>query len=278
MPVYYVDGRFVPADQAMIPVDDLAVLRGIGVFDLLRTSGGRPVYLEEHVARLVESARQIDLDIPWSMETICQVVRETLSKNQLDEASIRIVITGGSSPDFITPTGRPRLLVLVTPLTSPPNWWYTQGIKVITLQAERRIPGAKSIDYLAAALALRQAHAANAVEAIYLDRENHALEGTTSNLFAFIADKLVTPGQGILSGVTRKSVLEIAREHHPVQIRDLPLNELLQAREAFITGTGKGIVPVVQVDETVIGDGRPGRDTRALMTALETLTRGEPVG
>jgi branched-chain amino acid aminotransferase len=278
MPVYYVDGRFVPADQAMIPVDDLAVLRGIGVFDLLRTSGGRPVYLEEHVARLVESARQIDLDIPWSRETICQVVRETLAKNQLDEASIRIVITGGSSPDFITPTGRPRLLVLVTPLTSPPNWWYTQGIKVITLHAERRIPGAKSIDYLAAALALRQAHAANAVEAIYLDRENHALEGTTSNLFAFIADKLVTPGQGILSGVTRKSVLEIAREHHPVQIRDLPLNELLQAREAFITGTGKGIVPVVQVDETVIGDGRPGRDTRALMTALETLTRGAPVG
>lgn len=275
MTIYYVDGRFVAAEQAMIPVDDLAVLRGIGVFDVLRTQHGKPLLLEEHVDRLLASAQQIDLSLPWSKEEIVQVVLDTLAKNELPEASVRIVVTGGSSQDFITPSGRPRLLVLISALIPPPRWWYEQGVKVITLHSERRIPGAKSIDYLTAALALRKAKAQNAVEAIYLDREEHALEGTTSNLFAFIDTKLVTPGQGILVGITRKRVLDVAKRLYGVEIRDLPLKELLTAREIFITGTGKGVVPVVQVDHVVIGDGRPGRDTMAILAALEVMTQTE---
>ncbi|RJQ65217.1 MAG: branched-chain amino acid aminotransferase [Desulfobacteraceae bacterium] len=269
MAVFYVDGEFLPAEKAVIPVDDLAVLRGIGVFDLLRTYSGRPMFLKEHVQRLIDSARQIDLDLPWSHAHICRTALETLSRNNFDEANIRIIVTGGSSPDFMTPQGNPRLLVLVTPLPKLPAEWYDKGVKVVTVRAERRMPGAKSLDYLAAAMALRQSKAQGAVEAVYVDRHDHALEGTTSNLFAVIDNRLITPGRGILSGITRQVVLDIAGGLMPIEIRDLPLTELRTAQEVFITGTNKGLMPVVQMDDTPIGDGRPGRFTLRIMEALQ---------
>jgi len=269
MSIYYVNGKYLPAEQAMIPVDDLAVVRGIGVFDLLRTYGGKPLFLKEHVDRLFASAHQININLPWTHDQICQIAMETLRRNQVEEANIRMIVTGGSSTDFITPQGNPRLLVLVTPLPKLPRWWYEKGVKVVTMRTERRIPGAKSIDYIPAALALHKAQEQNAIEAVYVDRNDFALEGTTSNLFAVIEDRLVTPGQGILSGITRQAVLDLARDLLPIDVRDLPLNELLTAREVFLTGTNKGLVPVVQVDDTQIADGKPGSHTRRIMKALE---------
>lgn len=268
MPVFYVDGKFLPAEKAVIPVDDLAVLRGIGVFDLLRTYGGKPLFLKEHVQRLIQSARQIDLDLPWTHARICQLALQTLSRNAVEEANIRIVVTGGSSSDFMTPQGRPRLLILVTPLPNLPAEWYDRGVKAVTIRAERRIPGAKSLDYLAGAMALRQSRDHGAVEAIYVDRHGRALEGTTTNLFAVLDGRLVTPGHGILSGITRGVVLDIAKALMPIDIRDLPRTELIKAQEVFITGTNKGLVPVVQIDDITIGDGRPGGFTRRIMNAL----------
>ena len=274
MNIYYVDGKFVPADQATLPVDDLAIVRGIGVFDLLRTYHGKPYFLKEHVTRLLQSARKIKLDLPWSHEQICRVALETLSRNTLAEANIRIIVTGGSSPDFITPAGNPRLLVLVTPLPKLPDSWYLQGVDVITLNVRRDNPDAKSINYLPAALALQDARSKGAVEVLYVDDEDNVLEGAISNLFAFIDDKLVTPGQGILSGITRKVILEIAAEYYPIEIRNLPRRELLTAQEAFLTGTNKGLVPVVRIDRTSIGQGVPGKRTRHVMTLLDRYVAG----
>jgi len=272
--IYYVDGKFVPADKAVIPVDDLALLRGIGVFDLLRTYEGKPLFLDEHIARLLNSARRIKLKLPWSEDDVRRIVLETLERNKLAEANIRMVITGGSSPDFMTHQGNPRLIVLVTPLPQLPSWWYEKGVKVITMASARHIPDAKSIDYLPAAMALSRAKANGAVEAIYVDDQDNVLEGATSNIFAFMGDTLVTPGKGILSGITRKVVLDLARDFFRVRVRDLSRRELLEADEVFITGTNKGLVPVVQVDDTVIGDGRPGKRTARLMKALARRTAG----
>lgn len=269
MQTYYVDGKFVPADQAAIPVDDLAILRGFGVFDLLRTYGGKPFFLHEHVDRLINSAAEVQLAIPWSREEIIHIVLQTLEKNDIPEANIRIVVTGGSSPDFITPQGRPRLLVLVSPIPTLPEWWYSRGVKIITMLSTRSIPGAKSIDYIPATLALKKAKAAQAVEAVYVDLDQRVLEGTTSNIFAFVGDRLVTPGKEILSGITRKVILELAEPLFKIDVRDLRTEELLKAREVFITGTNKGLVPVIQVNDTRIADGRPGSDTRKLMAALD---------
>ncbi|MGD9246742.1 MAG: aminotransferase class IV [Desulfobacteraceae bacterium] len=270
--IYYVDGNYVPADQAVIPVDDLAIVRGIGVFDLLRTYNGKPYFLKEHVQRLYHSALEINLDLPWSQEQICRIVQETLDRNTLDEANARIIVTGGSSSDFMIPKGNPRLLVLVTPLPKLPRWWQSKGVKVITIQDNRNFPGAKSIDYLPATIALRKAEKEDAIEALYLDNEGRVLEGTTSNYFVFINDKLVTPGRGILSGITRKVVLGISRAHFATEIRDVYIDELLSAQEVFITGTNKGLVPVIRIDDATIGNGRPGSRTLEVIALLEKHT------
>jgi branched-chain amino acid aminotransferase len=265
---YYIDGQFVSASEAVIPVDDLAIMRGYGVFDLLRTLNGQPLFLKEHIQRLEDSARRIGIELPWSYQELIGIVLDTLHRNSFEESNIRIVVTGGSSPDFITPQGKPRLLVLVTRAPSLPEAWYTDGVKIITFFSERSIPGAKSIDYVAATIALKQARDQGAIEAVYVDHKGHVLEGTTSNIFALIDGTLVTPGTGILNGITRKAVLDQAAKILPVDIRDLNLDELTSADEVFITGTNKMIVPVVQVDQSAIGAGRPGQATQALMRAL----------
>lgn len=280
MSIYYVDGEFMPAETAVIPVDDLALMRGYGVFDFLRTYAGKPLHLKEHVERLVCSAAKIGLELPWDAAGIMAIVEETLAKNDLageanalDEANVRILITGGSSSDFITPEGHPRLLVLVTPVAPKPAHWYTDGVKIITFPSSRTIPGAKSIDYIPATMALGKAKKAGAIEALYLEEDGRVRECTTSNIFAVKRGAIVTPGDEILAGITRKTVLSLAEAHHPVAVRDLFLKELLAADEVFITGSGKNLVPVVQIDEDVIGDGKPGRVTKGLMTDLAESQR-----
>jgi branched-chain amino acid aminotransferase len=277
MTVYFVDGAFVSAEKAMIPVDDLAVLRGIGICDIMRTFHGKPYFVDAHIDRLMESGKKIGLSLPWTRADIKQIVFDTLEKNPgLEEVNIRIVITGGSSPDFITPSGRPRLIVMITPINKMPEQWYTRGVKVITLVQERPLAGAKVTSYIPAAMALNQARAVDAVEVIYIDRNHNALEGTTSNLFAFFGDTLVTPpADGILKGITRKVVLSLAKGRFEVSETPISLEKLLTADEVFITGTNKGIVPVVRIDDTPIKDGRPGPRTRALMTALSDHSRSE---
>ena len=276
MSIYYVDGDFMPAETAVIPVDDLALMRGYGVFDFLRTYAGAPLHLAEHVARLICSAAKIGLELPWGEADIIRIVKETLARNDLPEANVRILITGGSSSDFITPEGHPRLLVLVTPVAPKPAEWYREGVKIITFPSSRTIPGAKSIDYIPATMALSKAKKVGAVEALYIDENGLVLECTTSNIFAVKTGTIVTPGDDILSGITRKTVLALAEAHHPVKIGGLSLNELLAADEVFITGSGKGLVPVVQIDDAVIGDGKPGRVTRGLMADLAASQKSRP--
>ena len=269
---YYIDGEFVRADQASIPVDDLAILRGYGVFDFLRTYGGKPIFLSDHVARLQHSATEIGLEMPWRPNQIVELVLETLARNSHTESNIRIVVTGGSSPDFITPSDQPRLLILITALMKAPDWWYNRGVKIITLHARRSFPGAKSIDYIPATVALKAARRQEAVEAVYLDQADHILEGTTSNIFVFFDNQLVTPEKEILSGVTRKNIIQLAGELYNLEVRQISRNELLSASEIFITSTNKGVVPVIEVDQTVIGNGAPGNCTRELMNAFKAHT------
>lgn len=259
----------MPADAAVIPVNDLAVLRGYGVFDLLRTYNGDPLFMEDHIARLANSAAEIGLHFPWETETVAGIVRQTLDRNpHLTDATIRMVVTGGPSDDFSTPKDAPRLLVLVSAVPSLPTAWYREGVKIVTVVTERFKPGVKSINYIPATIAMDAARKAGAVEAIYLDRNHRVLEGTTSNIFAFVKGRLVTPGTEILSGITRKVTLEVSRDLFEIDIRDLSLDELHHADEVFITGTNKGLVPVNRVDDHRIGDGRPGPNTRRIMAKL----------
>jgi branched-chain amino acid aminotransferase len=280
MDIYYMDGHFVSEDQSVISAKDLTVLRGFGVFDFLITYDKRPFCLNEHVSRLENSAREIGLQLNHSHEEICRIVEETIVRNpDHEESNIRIVYSGGVSSDGVTPEGNGILMVMVTPRVVPPGWWYSDGAKVITLSAERYLPGAKSTNYLSAVYSLQEAHRQGGIESIYVDRNNRVLEGTTTNIFFFNGDELITPNRGILPGVTRGVVLGLLPGHFDVTFRDIDKNEMEGMEEVFITASNKEIVPIIQINDMMVGSGKPGERTRKVMQLFRDYTtafgRGE---
>lgn len=274
--ICYVNGAYVALNQAVLPVQDLAILRGYGVFDFLRTYHKKPFRLTEHLRRLTTSAQLIGLDLPHPLETIEAIVTETLNRNALAEANIRIIVSGGVTADGITPLAGPSLLVLVTPVRQYPLEYYERGVKVITVELDRYLPQAKTINYIPAIMALQQAQAGGAVEALYTNPQGHILEGTTTNFFIFQGQQLITPGENILPGVTRDVVLALAHQSDfAVVERPITFADIANADEAFITASNKEIMPVSQVNETVIGAKTAGPHTQRLRQCFAQLVWGE---
>ncbi len=261
---WYIDGRWVHPHEATISINDTAILRAYSVFESLRTYDRRPFHLDEHLARLYRSAELIDLDIPYTREQIAAVVREVIARNAYKHATIRIFVTGGETEDSILPSGKPALVVLITPLGERDMQRFANGVKVITTHLQRIMPEAKTNNYVAAVRALKEAARHNAADAFFVNEQGHVLEATRSNFFIFRGDTLVTPRQSILIGVTRNVVLNLARDRFAVEERPILLDELSLVDEAFITSSSKEILPVVQIDDLVIGDGKPGPRTYEL--------------
>ncbi len=273
MDTYYIDGAFVSENDARISVKDITVLRGYGVFDFLITYHRRPFYLREHVARLENSANEIGLRLQHSNSQICNIVLETVQRNpHHTESNIRIVYTGGISPDGVTPQGNGILMVMVTPKLELPVEWYTEGAAVATVDMERFIPTSKSTNYLNAVFAQQMAKKQGAIEAIYVDRENRVLEGTTTNIFGIRGRTLVTPPDRILPGITRGVILKLVGGKYSAELRHIDKAELSSFDEMFISASNKEIVPVIKVDEMVVGDGRPGRQTLDIMRSFREYT------
>ena len=271
MNIFYINGNYVPEDQAVLPVRDLSILRGYGAFDYLRTYGGQPYRLEANLERLRKSCEILELPLIWSDAELTEIIMETLRRNAgtADEFSIRLVVTGGISSSNILPDGKPTLAVLVQPMKEFPAENYEKGVKVISVELHRLFPDAKSTLYTPAILAQKRAKEQGAIEALYKDADGNVLEATTSNLFAFFGNTLVTPPLeegNILAGVTRMTVLELAQQYFKVEIRPLSYEELLKADEAFLTSANKEVMPVVQVDEHTIGNGQVGEGSRQLQS------------
>jgi len=269
----YINGRFVSVNNATIPVTDLAIMRGYGVFDTLRTYGGRPFRMEDHLNRLERSADLTGLTLPWSRTELNQVILSTLQKNNYPEANIRIIVTGGESEDFFTPTGTPSLIVMVTPLHSYPEHCYKTGAKVVTAKIERYLSEAKTINYTSGEVAMNRAKIKDPdiIEVLCVDRNERVTEGITSNVFIFLGDTLITPGSNILLGITRQVVLELAEPFFQIEERDLFISELHKADDIFITGSTKEIMPVTRVDGLTVGDGGCGPNTLRLIDSFEDM-------
>jgi branched-chain amino acid aminotransferase len=270
--IYYVNGEYVTSEQACLTLNDLGIVRGYGVFDFLRTYNGVPFRLREHVQRLQKSAELIGLSLPWSTEEIEAIAQDTLKRNNLPEANIRIVVTGGYSIDLITPLGKPSLMVLINPVSEYPVDYYERGIKVITVAMERSLSNAKTLNYISAIMALQQAKQQNAVEALYMNQAKQVWEGTTTNFFIFQGSKLITPNENILKGITRDVVLEIAKNQFEIVEKPIDYSDLNHCDAAFITSSTKEIMPVVQVDDIVIADGKIGENTQILMKLFNNYT------
>src|SRR5579859_2142180 len=262
---WYINGRWVHPNEAQISINDIGVLRGYSAFESLRTYNRRPFHLDAHLDRLYRSTELIDLGMPYERHFLADIVREIIARNSYAHAAIRMLVTGGESEDGIMPLpGRAGLAVLITPLAERDMERFARGCALITSRLQRDTPEAKTGNYLAAVRSLKEAKRRDATDALFVNEQNHVLEATRSNFFVFRGDTLITPREGILHGITREVVLELARERFAIEERPILLDELPQVDESFITSSSKEITPVVRIDDLVIGNGKPGSRTTEL--------------
>ena len=273
-----IDGVLVPAERAVVSVFDRGFLYGDSVFESLRTYGGKPFDLAEHLGRLERSAERVFIPLPVGLSVLDREVRQAIEAHSSPERYVRLTLTRGMGRSLgLDPelADTPLRVITITDLTLPSPALYEQGIHAISYRIERAsdaaaVAAAKIGSYLLAVLAMRAARAAGAQEALLEAHNGDVLEGTTSNVFAIFRGKLCTPpdSAAILPGITRAHVLTLAQSAGvPVELRALPKAELAFADEIFVCSSIRELVPVVNLDGQTLGAGVPGPVTRELLRA-----------
>jgi branched-chain amino acid aminotransferase len=284
MRVVWINGVAYSPEAALVPVYDRGFLYGDSVFETLRTYGGRPFAVDEHMARLARSAERVFIPLPISASALAAEVMAAARAAENVESYIRIMVTRGTGPLGLDPdtAEKPNRVVFIEPLVTPSVETYERGIAVILVRAARATDatsaaGAKVANYLVSLLALREARLRGAAEALIVDARGCVLEGTTSNVFVIRGGQLVTPPEhaGILAGITRGFLLSAAADLGiPVDVRDLAAGEVFEADEIFISSSIREVLAVVRVESRGIGTGTPGPVTRTLHQAYRRLTGG----
>ena len=271
--MFFINGSYVTKEEATISIFDLGLLRGFGVFDYLRTYSGKPFHLEEHLLRLQYSAHQLGLELPYSLEELAEIVHEVIAQSNLPEVSIKIVITGGISPDQFTPQS-PTCIVFSYPFTPYPSEFYTKGIKVVTTRLMRCFPSSKTTQYIPAIVALQQGRKEQAMEALYVNQHGEILEATTSNFFGVKKGCLYTcMSDEVLGGITREVLFKILKDRFEIRSEPILFDEIGQLDEAFITASNKEIMPVAAIDSTPIGSGKVGPITQEVSALFRQYTQ-----
>jgi branched-chain amino acid aminotransferase len=266
----FINNKFLEEKDAQLQVGDLAIQRGYGVFDYFRTRNYVPLFLADYLERFFNSARGLRLELPYAKDEITKIVDELIKKNNIPEAGFRIILTGGYSPDNFHPSTS-NLIVLQQLVTLPTKQKFDKGLKIILHEYMRDLPGIKSINYLMGIYLQHKIQQQNADDVLYY-KNGSVLEFPRSNVFIITKEQtVVTPSENVLHGVTRKKVIELACKHYKVEERSISVTELKQAAEVFLTSTTKRILPVVQVDDIIIGDGRPGAVTTDLYSKFLTM-------
>jgi len=280
----YISGKYYDKEDAKISVYDHGLLYGDGIFEGLRSYGGKVFRLQEHLVRLYESAKAIWLTIPISLDEMTKAVNETLKVNNLSDAYIRLVVTRGAGSLGLDPnrTSDPQVIIIADKITLYPAEFYEKGLSIITASTIRNHPAAlspriKSLNYLNNILAKIEGLRAGCIEALMLNSKGEVAECTGDNIFLVRRKELLTPpiDAGILEGVTREAVIEAARKAG-MTVREIALtrHDVYVADEVFLTGTAAEVIPVVNIDNRQIGDGEPGPVTRDLMQRFKHMTRG----
>ncbi len=283
----WLDGRLVPVADAKISVFDHGLLYGDGVFEGIRVYSGKIFRCREHVQRLFDSAKAIRLTIPMTHEEVTQAMYDTLAANGLakGDAYIRLVVTRGVGTLGLNPekTANPSVFIIADQIELYPPELYEKGMSVITCSTIRNHPNAvspriKSLNYLNNILGKIEGIDAHVPEAIMLNHEGLVAECTGDNIFVVRDGVLITPptSAGILEGVTRDTVIELARKRGITLIeKNLVRHDLYIAQECFFTGTAAEVIAVTQIDGRVIGDGKPGPITRRLMADFKAFVRSQ---
>ena len=279
----YINGKLFDKEDAKVSVYDHGLLYGDGVFEGIRSYGGKVFRLGEHLDRLWESAKAIWLEIPGTKEEMAKAVEETLKVNGIEDGYIRLIVTRGAGTLGLDPNkcSDPRVIIITDLISLYPDELYENGLEIITVSTARNHPAAlspriKSLNYLNNILAKIEGIQAGCIEALMLNHKGEVAECTGDNIFLVRKGRLLTPPNeaGILEGVTRDAVIGLA-EAAGIEVDQIPLtkHDVYIADECFLTGTAAEVIPVVKVDSRAIGNGKPGPITRDLNARFKKLTR-----
>ena len=274
----YLNGALVPREKATVSPFDRGFLYGYGLFETMRSYGGCVFRLDRHLARLMHSARFL-LAAALDPDELRQAIYKTLEANNLSDARIRLTISAGEGERSLEPPkeGMPPIIVVAERLALHPQL-YLKGVRAAIVRLRRNslspLCGIKSTNYLDNLIAHSEAVALGADEAILLNERGFVAECSTSNIFLVVAGKLLTPSEesGILPGITREAVLELARATGVEVVEgEIPVEDLRRADEVFLTTSVREIVPIVSVDGSLIASGKPGEVTKILLAAYREL-------
>jgi branched-chain amino acid aminotransferase len=282
----FLDGKIVPVADAKVSVYDHGLLYGDGVFEGIRIYNGKVFEFDAHLERLANSAKAIRLKLPMTAEALKKATYDTMAANNLTgDGYIRLVVTRGVGYLGLSPdrTSNPSVFIITDQIELYPQTFYENGLSVITSTFIRMHPNSlspriKSLNYLNNILAKIEAMDAGAPEAIMFNHQGFVAECTGDNLFIVRDGNLQTPstGAGILEGITRKVVMDLARRRQiPIEEKDLSRYDLYIADECFLTGTAAEVIAVTKIDGRPIGDGKPGPLTRQLQSDFQAFTRGK---
>lgn len=264
MSYYFLNNKIVPSTKASIPLGDIGLQRGYAVFDFTRTYNGKPFMLKEHLQRFIKSARLLSIPVPYSISKTEQIIAELLKKNKFSESTVKVGLTGGPLSGSLSFTGKDAsFFVMVDKLIEFPQSFFERGVKLVSVDYQRGLSTAKTIDYAVAVKEQLRCNREGAFEVLYVPG-GLITESATSNFFIFKGNTLITPNEHILFGITRDLVLKLAKKNFKIELRPIRYAELKGATEAFLVASKKDIMPVVQVDDIKIKDGKPGKNTEAL--------------
>lgn len=283
----YIDGQYFEKAEAKVSVFDHGLLYGDGIFEGIRIYNNRVFKLDEHLERLYDSAKAILLKIPLTFQEIRQAVLDTCRENKLANGYVRLLVTRGVGTLGLSPENckRASIIIIADEIELYPEKFYNTGLCVVTAPS-RRIsanafsPAIKSLNYLNNVLARIEAHTANAQEVVMLNDQGYVAEGSGDNIFVLKKGKLFTPPvyAGSLGGITRLVVFDIAAAMGlPLIETNLTRYDLFVADEFFLTGTGAEVVPVIEMDGRVIGEGKPGKITGEIIRRFRELTQSSGV-
>ena len=279
----YISGKFFDKENAKVSVFDHGFLFGDGVFEGMRSYNGKVFRLREHMIRLWNSAKALMIEIPITLETMESAVYETLKINDIKDGYIRLIVTRGIGTLGLDAhlCKEPQIVIIADHLALYPKEHYDKGLEIVTASTVRTNPSMvspqiKSLNYLNNILAKIEGHQAGCVEVLMLNTKGEIAECSGDNIFIISKGKLHTPPPeaGILEGITRQTVLEIAVEMG-ISVREVPMTryDIFSADECFLTGSAAELIPVVKLDGRPIGDGKPGAVTKQLLGRFQEETK-----
>lgn len=273
----FLRGQIVPVKDAFLHVSDLAIQRGYGIFDFFKIADGHPFFLQDHLDRFFESARILKLQVPVTRVEIEQSIHQLIGRNEMPVSGIKLILTGGYSADGYQPATS-NLIMTQHSLSLPSAEQIAKGIRIITYPYFKEFPAAKSINYMMGIWLLDILRQEQVADVLYFHDEIVS-EFPRCNVFVVDdAGSLLTPSRNILKGVTRKNVIALAAQSMTVLEKDITRDDMYAAREVFLTSTTKRILPIVEADHRMIGDGRPGPVALSLLEKLRELEKQDQGG